>query len=59
MTPLYLRFQTNELSMWIIHRNAVSDEQKYSIQKIENRFRLGGIGESSLLKMYPYPIRWG
>jgi len=29
--------------MWIIHRNAVSDEQQDSIQQIENRFRSDGI----------------
>jgi hypothetical protein len=35
--------------MWIIHRNAVSDEQQDSIQKIENRFRSDGIGETEIV----------
>ena len=30
--------------MWIIQKNAVSDEQQDSIQKLENRFRSGEIG---------------
>ncbi len=29
--------------MWIIRRNAVSDEQQDSIQQLENRFRSGGM----------------
>jgi len=32
--------------MWVIHRNAVSDEKQDSIQQIQNRFRSGGIGYS-------------
>jgi hypothetical protein len=36
--------------MWIIHGNAVSDEQRDSIQPLENRFRSGGIGASGIVK---------
>jgi hypothetical protein len=39
MTAPSLRFQTNELRMWIIRRKTVSDEQQDSIQQLENRFR--------------------
>jgi hypothetical protein len=30
--------------MWTDHKNAVSDDQLDSIQKLENRFRSGGMG---------------
>jgi len=41
--------------MWITHRNAVSDEQQDSIQKLENRFRPGGTGNSGIVDMDLYP----
>jgi len=44
--------------MWIIHRNAVSDEQQDTIQKLENRFRPGGTGNSGIVDMDLYPNRW-
>ena len=31
-----------ELSMWIIQKKAVTDEQQDSIQQLENRSRSGG-----------------
>jgi hypothetical protein len=39
-----LRFQTIWRYRWIIQKNAVSDEQPDSIQKIQNHFRSGKIG---------------
>jgi hypothetical protein len=40
-----------KISKWIIHRNAVSDGQQDSIQKIENRFSFGGIVASDNIKI--------
>jgi len=37
--------------MWIIYKNAVSDEQQDSIQQLENRFRSGGIDASEIIKL--------
>jgi len=34
--------------MWINQKNAVSDEQQDSIQKLMNRFGSGGIGDSEI-----------
>jgi len=51
-------FQTEELSMWIIQRNAVSDEQQYSILRMENRFRSGGIGKLKKIYAHLYQNRW-
>ena len=38
--------------MWTIQRNAESDEKPDSIQQMENRFRLAGIGESEIVYMH-------
>jgi hypothetical protein len=38
-----LRFQTKELSVRIIQKNKISDEQQDSIQQLENGFRSGGM----------------
>jgi len=48
VAPLFLRFQTKELSKWINQKNAVSDEQQDSIHKLMNRFGSGGIGASEI-----------
>jgi hypothetical protein len=37
---------------------AVSDEQQDSIQKLENRFGSGGMGESEIVYVDLYPNRW-
>ena len=37
--------------MWIIQRNAVSDEQQDSVQQFENRLRSGGIENSEIVYM--------
>ena len=36
-----LRFQTIRLSMWIIQKNAVSDEQQDMVQELQISFRSG------------------
>jgi len=38
-----LRFQTKELSVRIIQKNKISDEQQDSVQQLENGFRSGGM----------------
>jgi hypothetical protein len=45
--------------MWILHRNVVSDEQQESIQRIQNRFRSGEIGDSEIVYVHLYTNRWG
>jgi hypothetical protein len=35
--------------MWIIHRNALSDEKQEPIQQLENRFRSDGMAYSILI----------
>jgi len=52
-----LRFQTIGLSMWIIQKNADSDEHKDSIQEMKNRFSSGEIGESEIVNLDMYPNR--
>jgi len=43
------RFQTTVLNIRINFRKAVSDEQQESIQKLENRFRSGGMAHPILI----------
>jgi hypothetical protein len=57
MAPSFLRFQTKELRIWTIQRNAESDEKPDSILYMENRFRPVGIGESEIDYMHVYPNR--
>ena len=53
VTP-FLRFQTKELRIWTIQRNAESDEKPGSILYMENRFKSAGIGESEIfIHLYP------
>jgi len=59
MITLFLRFQTKELRIWTIQRNAESEEKPSSVLYMENRFRPAGIGESEIVYMYLYPNRWG
>ncbi len=58
MAPSFLRFQTKELRIWTIQRNAESDEKPDSFLEVENRFRSAGIGESEIVYMNVYPNRW-
>ena len=57
MAPPFLRFQTLELRIWTIQRDAESDEKPGSILLLENRFRSAGIGESEIVYMLVYPNR--
>ena len=52
MAPPFLRFQTEELRIWTIQRNAESDEKPGSVLYIENRFKSVGIGESEIVYMH-------
>jgi len=38
-----MRFQTVELEIWVIQRNAKTDEKPDSIQQMEKQLRSGGI----------------
>ncbi len=58
LKPPFLRFQTKELRIWTIQRNAESDEKPGSVLYIENRFRSAGIGDSEIVYMHLYPNRW-
>ncbi len=58
MAPSFLKFQTKELRIWTIQRNAESDEKPGSILYMENRFRSAGIEESEIVYMHVYPNRW-
>jgi len=58
MITLFLRFQTKELRIWTIQRNAESDEKPGSILYMENRFKSGGIRESEIVYMNVYPNLW-
>ena len=44
--------------MWIIQKNAGSDENQDSIQEMKNRFGSGEIGGSEIVYLNKYPIRW-
>ncbi len=57
MAPSFSRFQTKELRIWTIQRNAEPDDKPGSIQQMENRFRSAGIGESEIV-IHLYPKRW-
>ena len=57
MAPPFLRFQTKELRIWTIQRNAESDEKPGSILQMENHFKSAGIGETEIV-IHLYPNRW-
>ena len=56
---VFLRFQTEEFSMWNIQRNAKSEKKSGSIMEMKNRFRSAEIGKTGIVYMHLYPNRWG